>query len=96
MVSRAISPALEPEIRRFTYRISADPSAIGDLYDELIAITNGNSKFEAFSDDQVLAAYKALASNGASAVESFRTTDELGRKYLYGDLGKSISSLSMI
>ena len=63
------------------------------LLAEIFAITSKNSKFEAFTRDQVLDAAVLLVQNTITALDAFRTTDDVARRYLFEDIGKKTNVL---
>ena len=61
---------------------------VNDLLEEHADITSGISEFGDYPDEQILIAANAPSRSGVPTIEAFRTTGEIARKYLYGDLRK--------
>ena len=59
------------------------------LYGELSIVVRAHTKFESFGDDRVWDTSVLLVRYGINSLESFRTTDETARKYLFEDLRKA-------
>ena len=58
------------------------------LNNELRTVAAPNAKFEAFPPRRIFETASFLVSYGITSLEAFRTTDEIARKYLFGDLRK--------
>ena len=67
----------------------ADPHLVNDLYRELKHVVDSTAKFEAFSTEQTWESAMVLVRYGIKSLESFRTTDDQARKYLFEDLRKT-------
>ena len=56
---------------------------------EIRAVSASNPKFEAFHPHRIFETTNWLVAYGIPTLEAFRTTDEIARRYLFGDLRKA-------
>ena len=59
------------------------------LSSDLLAIARGHSKFAPFRTDRIVDSASLLVRYGLGSIETFRTTEEQARRYLFEDLRKT-------